>query len=719
MGGAVRLITKQSRIWATSLVVALGAVGCLGQTRGAELYPEVAEHQNAEIEDVRFVGGDPFSEDTLLTLIDSQASDCDLLGLPICVPFWKATRHVHRLNIEMVRRDVARIAAFYRRAGYFGTRVTPRAETEDADSTEVVLSFVIRRGDAIRLDSLTIEGTEEILAPDSLARELVIKPGDIFDLGRFDAAADQVLRALQSNGYAYAEVLRNYTVDTLADRATASILAVPRVQARVDSVIVRGAENLGDARAIRQLSLQSGDLLRLSALVESQANLYQLPIVQIASVTIAPDSLQLTPADSASTTILVSIAEAPVNQAEAAVGYGSVECFRIETEYTNRSFTGGARTLDLQASLSKIGLAGATDAGLGGNLCRAFAQDTFENRLDYRFNAQYRLPRFLTPRNQLALNLYADRVSEPTVYQRQAAGGALTLQHRLAPRTTLTGSFEMQRATTIASPVLFCRAFQVCLPEDLERMSEPRFRNTLGASFLMDRTDNPLNAGRGYVLRSATAWAAPWLGSTLTFARWTGEGAIYRTVGHGVVVAGSIRLGNYFRTASLDPDRPNDDFLPPEERFYAGGATTVRGFSQNALGRGVYITRDPDDPNARFVPTGGTSLGIANAEVRFPSPLLPRLLRLAAFMDAGAVGNGNVWDMDAQDWRYTPGLGLRITTPVGPARVDLAFNPHDPTPGVLFQVTDDALIPIQTDYTPEAPGFFNRLRLHVAIGQAF
>jgi hypothetical protein len=68
------------------LVAALGAA-CAGQTRGAELYPEVAEFQNEEIDAVRFMGGEPFADDTLRTLIDSAPSRCSLLGIPICIPF--------------------------------------------------------------------------------------------------------------------------------------------------------------------------------------------------------------------------------------------------------------------------------------------------------------------------------------------------------------------------------------------------------------------------------------------------------------------------------------------------------------------------------------------------------------------------------------------------------------------------------------------------------
>lgn len=718
------------------LIAALGAAGCFGRSRAAELYPDLAKHQNEEIKRVLFVGGEPYKSDTLQTLIDTHQTRCSLLGLPFCLPFVGGAQ-VGKLNVEVVRRDIARIAAFYRREGYFGTRVTPRTDPADpqegAQEDEIALTFVIRRGDPIQLDTLVIEGTQGVLDADSLTARLPLKAHNIFNLGRYEAAADQIVRELQSVGYAYAEVLRNYSVDTLANRATASITAIPGPQVRVDSIVVLGADHLGRRGTLRQLSFRKGDLLRLSSLVESQRNLYSLDIVQLASVAIAPDSLQLTPDDSASATVLITVAEAPVNQAEAAVGYGSVECFRTDGRWTNRSFTGGARRLDVNASVSKLGLGGVTNAGLGSSLCRAFRADTGEHALDYRVATEFTQPYFLSPRNHLAVNVYAERVSEPNVYQREAQGGLLSLTHRLQARRLLVGNVEILRAKTIASPVLFCSAFQICIPQEIDRLTQPRFRKSVGLNFVDDHTDNPLDPSHGHVLRSAAIWAAPWLASSVTFTRFTGEAALYHLMRPGWVFAGSLRLGSFFGTTSLDPTVATNDFLPPEERFYAGGATTVRGFDRNALGRGVYVTRDSlvaggdgklrprnDSVSAPgFVPTGGTSLGVVNAEMRFPSPLLRRQLRLAAFIDGGAIGTRNVWNIAARDWRFTPGVGFRMATPVGPLRADVSYNPYGPVTGVLFRVDSASIVPVRDDYTPPRPGFFGRMRVHVAIGQAF
>jgi outer membrane protein assembly factor BamA len=90
-------------------------------------------------------------------------------------------------------------------------------------------------------------------------------------------------------------------------------------------------------------------------------------------------------------------------------------------------------------------------------------------------------------------------------------------------------------------------------------------------------------------------------------------------------------------------------------------------------------------------------------------------LRLAAFVDAGGVwerGSGNPAVI-----RVTPGAGIRLTTPLGPARLDVAYNPYKLQAGTLFQVdTLGNLTPIRDSYVKARSSKFT---FHVAVGQAF
>jgi len=703
-------------------VLAVMVAGCTARASTAELYPAVVEHSGARIEAVRFSGASPFSRDTLETLIATQPSRCGFLGIPVCLPLTNWGRQEHRLSPEQVRADVASLARFYRAAGYFGTRVSPEVQP---DGGGVEITFAIQRGDPIILDVLDVEGVDGILDADSLEERLPLRPGSIFDLGRFAVAWEQVRRALASRGHAYADVLRNFSVDTIDNTAVATLVAVPGPQVVVDSILVSGAEHLGRRAALRQLTFRPGDLLRRSSLVESQRNLYDLELVQIAAVGVAPDSLQAVPGDSATATVAVQLAEAPVHQVDAAVGFGTEECLRTEAQWVSRSFGGGARRLALFGSVSKIGTGEPFRLGSGGRLCQSVLGDTITNLFDYRVSADLSQPYFLSPRNRLSANIYAERLSEPKVYQREALGARLGVTRRLADRTFLGASLEAERGSTKASPALFCAAFRFCEPEIADSLARARTRNDLSLSFSHDRTDLPLNPTRGFTLRAGVVWASPRLASEVEFVRWTGEAAAYRTVARGWVAAAVVRLGNFFRSATLNPD---GNFLPPEERFYAGGASSVRGFDRNELGSGVWVADsvrvetdgDTVPIEATFIPTGGTSLAVASLELRMPSPVLRRLVGLAAFLDGGAVGGGSLWDLRSQDWKLTPGVGLRLQTPVGPVRLDIAHNPYGRPDGPLL-LTDStgAITRVGTNRPTAAPGFLQRLRVHLAVGQAF
>lgn len=717
---------RSARSTVLALAGALVMSACGARSAAVDQYPELGEHAGSRISNVNFENTDPFGSDTLLLVVQTQPSRCSFLGLPFCVPFTSIGREEHHLSPGRVVADIQALERFYRVAGYFGTTVVPDVEP---DGDDVDVTFTIDRGDPVVLDYIQVTGTEEVVAPDSLAEELPLRPGDIFHLGRFIESSDYVLRRMQRQGHAYAEVLRSFSVDTVDRRAEATLDAVPGPRVTVDSIIVRGADNLGRQNALRQLEIRPGDLLLSTALLESQRNLYALELVSLASVTISNDTAQADPTDRSTATVTVSIVEAPVHEVEAAIGFGTEECLRTEARWVSRSFGGGARRLSLRGSLSRLGVGEPFAIGAGRNVCPGLVGDSVfgGDRFDYRFVAALTQPYFLGPRNQLSVSAFADRLSEPGVFTRQAIGGGANVARRLGARSGTSAGVEFERGQTRASAALFCAAFLVCEPETIDSLSRTRLRAEVNANYFLDATNNAINPSGGFLARTAISYATPLLGSQIRFFRWNGDGTYYLQPRQQWVAALSLRLGNFFRTATVDPTGGN--FLPPEDRFYAGGASTVRGYERNALGPGVYVTDsievaagDTTFPRPiRFMPTGGTAVGIVNAELRLPSPVLARLLRLALFVDAGAVGTGAVWDLGPDDWRITPGAGVRMTTPVGPVRIDVALNPHDRTAGPLYlnDVESGRLRRLQDEYRPEPGSFFSRLRVHLGVGHAF
>jgi outer membrane protein assembly factor BamA len=140
--------------------------------------------------------------------------------------------------------------------------------------------------------------------------------------------------------------------------------------------------------------------------------------------------------------------------------------------------------------------------------------------------------------------------------------------------------------------------------------------------------------------------------------------------------------------------------------------------------RVIEIRDDPGTPvieeDTLTSASGGNDLLFANAELRFPLPGVAGRLEGALFVDAGQV---RVRGQDAFRYdglRVTPGIGLRLRTGIGPIRLDVGYNGYRPQTGPLYRRVDTRLDLEAESFTPDEPtSFFNRIRLHISVGQAF
>jgi outer membrane protein assembly factor BamA len=240
----------------------------------------------------------------------------------------------------------------------------------------------------------------------------------------------------------------------------------------------------------------------------------------------------------------------------------------------------------------------------------------------------------------------------------------------------------------------------------------------LSAHFDRLRADNPVNPRSGTMLRLDLRGSAKAIGSDedQQFIKGLADGSYYRAVSPGVTFAARLRLGTVLGRNFSFGDTVA--FVPAEERLYAGGATSVRGFQQNELGDLIYIAEfkprviggpantffleDTSGQFQRVVPVGGNSLIVANLELRFRSAIYPELIQYTAFLDGGSVWNRGYANDGVQALstfslkrlKWTPGVGVRVFTPVGPFQMNVGYNPYPRPAGAMF-----------FDQAPNAQGF--------------
>jgi outer membrane protein assembly factor BamA len=239
------------------------------------------------------------------------------------------------------------------------------------------------------------------------------------------------------------------------------------------------------------------------------------------------------------------------------------------------------------------------------------------------------------------------------------------------------------------------------------------------------------------------------LGGNVSFNRFQANYRRYYKVDalRGTVFAGNITLGlaNLFNPRDRDGNGQIDETdrrLPISERFFSGGATTLRGFSFEEAGpRQVVIPEGPfRDSNGNVVflnpftvPIGGDALAVVNLEARIP---LGKSIQAVPFYDGGNVfrtvgdlfGKKDETPLPPGDllaainranlkanWTNTVGLGFRIQTPLGGVlAVDYGFLLNPPE----FLIPQRGPNGVDFNGTP-AIFRLHRTQLHFRITQTF
>jgi outer membrane protein assembly factor BamA len=463
-------------------------------------------------------------------------------------------------------------------------------------------------------------------------------------------------------------------------------------------------------------------------LFQSQRNLYESDLFRFASVNI--DSAAFQP-NSDSVPLVVQVNEGKRRRIRGGLGYATNDCFRGSLGWTSRNFLGGGRILDLTSQVSKVGVGAPVDWGLADNICGTSRDDTVGSaKVNFYLGAAVRRPAFLSPNNALTLSVFSERRSEYKVYLRQETGASVALT-RTTPRrrSPLSLTYTLSYGRTEATPQSFCSFFNACTTDAVQPLRQNLILATLTALGTFPRVNSQVDPTRGSIGTAEVTFSSRYIGSSSLqqFTRVVGAMSWYRPLARDVVLSWRIKGGLIF-SPTVDVASESGAFIPPDQRFYAGGPNDVRGFDRNELGPVVYVVPkthvdvvgagDISPDSVRVAATGGNGLAVANVEVRVPSPVLRSRLRLAAFVDAGGAWQRGGAARHAVI-RVTPGVGFRVATPLGPARLDLAYNPYKLQPGTLFQFDSSGnLTPVDGQGSYILPRS-RKFAIHVAVGQPF
>src|SRR4051812_16080255 len=470
--------------------------------------------------------------------IASVATQCrNVLYTPFCKLFGGHFVKKEYLDRDEIARDMIRIRVYYWRRGFRAAEVDTTI-TKVGDH-QVDVAFNIIEHDPTVVRKIQIAYDSVLLREKRVRKMTLLKAGDPFDLVKLDSMRISFANEMWSEGHSDATVDTVITIDEGRHLADVRLTLIPNHPTYVGDIVVTGLEKVSRQTVLNSITIRSGDLFRASDVLESQRNLFESNLFRLAAVEVPPQF------DSTKTGT-ITVAEAPLHESHVGMGLTNIEFLQTDAKYTAYNLLGGARRLDVNATVGN--LLGNQLAGKGffynpetifaGAGAAKYLQPTWAASVDFR------QPAFLhRPKNQAGFSAFAHRRSTPGIFIDRGYGGAVTLtnQVRIRAPVSLTYRYEINRVD--AGDVYFCINYGVCEAQTIEVLRAHQSLSPLALDAFIDRSDDPLDPTRGYQARVNLEHASKLTASDYGYSRAFLDIAAYNHHGPSNAYGGHLRGG--------------------------------------------------------------------------------------------------------------------------------------------------------------------------------
>ncbi|MEO7085271.1 MAG: BamA/TamA family outer membrane protein [Gemmatimonadaceae bacterium] len=679
------------------------------------------------VRSLSFIGNKTFSSDSLATRILTTPSSFTRRYFR----FFGAERCYPDVGLQP---DVANLKQYYLNNGFYDTKVDTIVRKGPSNTVDV--TFKIDEGLPMLIDTLRITGIDSVKDTTAVLRDLRLKVGGRFGIELLVADMDTIQRRLNNSGYPHAEVYRSYNTNRGQHRATVELEVISGVFTRFGEIKVTGTSVRNgpleiNSNVVRRLiGFRPGDRYADNTLSNASRSLYNLGTYRHVGITV---DTTFAHGDSVAD-VIVDLREDYMREYSQEEGWAILDCFRATAQYTDKNFLDNAQRLELTGRVSKIGYGAPTRYSGLRNLCYTpyLDRDSIaSSKLNYYAGATLRRPTLFGTHWVPSYSAYSERRGEYEAFLRTTyIGLEVAATRTLGLGIPFRAAYTAEYGQTIAQPAVLCALFTTCDPA---AQADAQRKLPLGVASVgvqRIRTDDNLEPTRGYVLSGEVRGSSHLLASdrSLEFLKTTGNAQWYHRGPGNSVLALRVGGGLISHNGSKLP--------PPQERLYAGGATSVRGYQQNELGPVAYLldptqfvidtlangdltyVAKPDAGAKRTIPLGGNSQFVFSAELRIRDPFFPDLFEYVPFIDGGQVWTQTERrSLNLERPSVTPGLGLRIFSPVGPIQANVGYNPYRLRGGPAYFATpvdqNSTLAPL---VCVTAPGV-TPLPVHVVNGQ--
>ena len=529
-----------------------------------------------------------------------------------------------------IEEAVSSVRDYYYGLGYIEAAVSDPLVEFSPDGSRATVTVKIEEGPrhVVRRVSFTGDVLSAVEKP--FAKLVDQLEGSVYRVREKTHLRSRVVAIYKEAGYPDVEVEVTAGRGEAAGDVTleAAVVSGPRV--RIAGVRVAGYEKTKESFIMRRITVGAGEWYDERKVTESLTNLGRSGIFSTIERSLEGEK------GTEERNIVFHVTEAPSRAVGGEVGWGSYEKARARVGFQEKNLFG-------------MGLVGKVDAGVSTKSRFVGAQVVSAAFLGTKFTAS--IPVDYTWRE------------EPS-YTRKTFEGALVATRKLS--RTLTSSFRYGFEATETTNI----KAEEPEPNHQENYTLGRLRFLLSR----DTRDNPFYPARGNKGALALEVADPALGGDISYLLFTFSDSAFFSLGERTVLALNLKSGLIY---------PTDEgtAVPIAERFFNGGDSTVRSFKESQIG--------PRDVEGDVL--GGLGYNVLNVELRYR---LKGNFGLSLFFDAGNVAPNlsqieqglppfetitEVFEATLEDFfsdfRTGLGVGIQYILPVGPLRVDWAWNP--------------------------------------------
>ncbi|MGB2770375.1 MAG: outer membrane protein assembly factor BamA [Candidatus Zixiibacteriota bacterium] len=543
---------------------------------------------------------------------------------------WYTLFKKRRFSLKKAELDQASIDSLYHVNGFLEAESEISAEEKKKNSC--VVKVTIKEGYQTRLGNVILKGGLPQFEEKTRKEMKPLKSGEPFNWTKLYDVRFNIGTIYANNGYPYADV--QILVSEGENRHVQDVTLQVSAQKEVffGKVTYEGLKLTKENVARRELTIKEGEVYSRERIVDSRQRLYSTGLFSY--ITLKAEDIEQKPDKP---DFVLRVVEKKPNYVGARVELAQNQPQSAnQHEYLTVDFTGEWGNRNIAGTSRKIGLAAYY----------SYKIERKVERLSNRFTCRYVQPWILGTRTVLDLDVYYEPGVQSVVqkYRIESYGGNMNFSREFTRYTKawLTASYQQVHIYSIP-------------PAELETYKEEQginIRRKIIFSGEKDSRSNIFIPLDGSFTQVYAELVGGFLGGDNHFFKTRFSWARYNNLSRRKklnVLATRIKLG-YADGLS------RSDMVPSFDRFYMGGASTMRGFKENSMG--------PTDMGGG--PRGGGMMVLGNIEYR-------RAL-FWKFGYAIFVDTGNLWKelkhVNAKDLKLSSGIGIQFFTPVGPLRLD-------------------------------------------------